>query len=111
MAYPKRVRLEAIRTLAFGGIGAAYAAIGVSTTQQVRVVKFDNATNVDIYFSIDGVLDQIWLPSGGFFLLDLTTNKVRDDGFFIDEGTFFYARAVGALPTSGSVRVTTVYAG
>jgi len=111
MAYPKRVRLEAIRTLAFGAIGAGYTAIGASTTQQSRVVKLDNATNVAVFFSIDGLLDQIWLPSGGFFLLDLTANKVREDGFFIEEGTFFYVRAVGALPTSGGVYITTVYAG
>ncbi len=112
MAYKIRFRMDTLRSLAFGGIGAAYAAIGASFANPVRIIKLTNLTNVSILFSFDGVNDHSILPSNSFTLYDLTTNKVRDDGFFVAQGTVVYAKQGPAgAPASGAVYVETVYAG
>lgn len=112
MAYKIRFRMDALRSLAFGGIGAAYAAIGASFTQNVRIIKFTNLTNASVLISFNGVTDNIILPAQSFTLYDLTTNKVRDDGFFIDIGTVVYVKqGPSGAPGSGAVYLETVYAG
>jgi hypothetical protein len=40
----------------------------------------------------------------------LTTNKVKDDGLFLDVGTIFYVKEVSVTPTSGDVWIEILYA-
>ena len=61
-------------------------------------------------FSIDGVNDHFILPPRSFKLIDVTANKVRDDGFFVREGTVFYVKQTLAAPTLGSVIIEIVRA-
>ena len=111
MAFGKRVRFEAVREVAFGGIGAAYAALGVATTDYTRILSIFNSTNQDAYISLNGVTHHIRLASGTGQVFDFTTNKVRDDGFFIPKGTIFYQRHCGAIaPTSGNIWIQVTYA-
>ena len=110
MAYSKRLRLDEVRRLAFGAIGAAFAAVGASLDDPCRIFILSNLTNNNIIFSLDGVTDHFYLPSGGFKLIDVCTNRVRDDGFFVDAGTVFYARHEGgAAPTTGLVAVEIIH--
>lgn len=111
MAYPRRIRFEAVREAAFGAIGAAYNAIGGATAQPARLVRISNTGDQDVYISFNGVIDHLRITTGSFFLIDVTANKVRDDGFFLDEGTVFYVRRVGAALTSGGVYIEVVYGG
>jgi len=92
MAYPIRVRAEAIREMAFGDVEAAYTAVGVATTNIGRLVRFCNDTDVTIYFSLDGVTDHYRLPPRSFMILDISTNQTTKDNFFIYEGQVFYVR-------------------
>ena len=110
MAYGRRVDFEAVREVAFGGIGAAYAALGTALTDNARIISITNATDAEIYISFDGTTDHLRLSAGSFKLLDLTTNKVRDDGYFLARGTIIYQRRVGAAPTTGSAWVEIVTA-
>lgn len=110
MAYPKRVNFEAVRTVAFGSVGAAYAAVGAVTTTPIRVICFTNNTDADVYFSLDGTTNHVIVPASGFKLFDLTTNKVRDDGLFIREGLIFYVKRVAGAPTTGNVYIECMYA-
>lgn len=102
MAYGRRARFEALRTLAFGGIGAAYAACGGATTDYTRIVSFFNGTDVDVTVSLDGVTDHLRVSSGSGQVFDLTANEVKDDGLFIPVGTTFYLKQSVGAPSKGS---------
>lgn len=110
MSYGRRVSFEAVREAAFGAIGAAYATIGGVTTDYTRIVSFFNSTDADVYISLDGVTNHLRIASGTGQVLDLTSNKVRDDGLFIKQGTQFYQKRVSGAPTTGAVWIQTVSA-
>ena len=109
MPYSTKATFDPIRELAFGSISGTYAAIGSALTVQARIVKITNGTNVPLYISIDGVVDDDKIPANGFALYDFATNKIRDDGLFIPVGTIFYAKEDSASPTTGSIWVTVIY--
>lgn len=110
MAFGTRVRFEEIRELAFGGIGANYAAVGGSTGDHTRLVAMYNTTDTDVYVSLNGVTNQLRIASGSGKVYDLTTNKVRDDGLFIDQGTIFYVKRAAGAPSTGRVWFEVMYA-
>lgn len=104
MAYPKEVNYDDLRTLAFGGIGAAYALIGARFSRPVRLIKVVNTTNKTVTISADGVTDNDILPSNSFYLYDLTSNKVRDEGAFFKVGSGVWIKSTdGVAPGSGAV--------
>lgn len=103
MAYGTRVSFDAIRELAFGSVTGTYAALGVPTADHVRLITLQNQTNEQIYISFDGTTNHLRLASNSFKLLDLSANKVRDDGLFIASGTQIYVKYVSTLGASGSV--------
>ncbi len=110
MAYGTRAIFEAVRELAFGGIGAAYAVVGTSLTDHARLVRFVNTTDAEVYVSTDGVIDHIRMAAGSFFILDFSANKVRDDGLFLPIGTQFQVKRQAGAPTSGSFWIEVVAA-
>lgn len=103
MAYGRRVQFEAVREVAFGGIGAAYAALGPALTDNARLIGITNTTDAEVYISFDGVIPHLRVASGGFKLYDLTANKVRDDGYFLSTGTVISQRRVAGAPTTGDL--------
>lgn len=103
MAYGTAVNFEALRTVAFAGIGAGYTAVGTATTDHTRLFSVFNSTDVDVIISLDGVTDHIRVASGSGQIFDLTANKVRDDGLFIREGTIFYIKRAAGAASSGNV--------
>lgn len=109
MAQSRRMLAQPIRTLAFGSIGASYAAIGNAMNFMVRILLIQNLTDADLMFSFTGNTDHIALPAGGFVLLDLTANQIPDSGFFVSEGTILYVKQID-VPTTGSVYVSAFYA-
>jgi len=111
MAYPQRLRAEAIREVAFGTLTNTLAAVGAATTHIGRLVKFTNNTDQDIYVSLDGVTNHFRLPAISFLLIDVSTNQTTKDNFFIPEGQVFYMRYVTVAPTSGWASAEYVYGG
>lgn len=111
MTYGTRVSFESLREVAFGGVGAAYAALGTATTDHARLISFFNTTDADVYISVDGVNDHLRLAAGSGQVLDLSTNKIRDDGLMLKQNTTFYQKrtAMGA-PTVGNVWIQVIYA-
>lgn len=103
MAFGTRAKLDEVRELAFGGIGAAYAALGTPLTDHARIVRFVNSTNVEVYISVDGVNNYIRMSAGSFVLYDFSTNRIQDDGLFVSIGTQFYVKQVSGAPASGAV--------
>jgi hypothetical protein len=110
MTYGRRCSFEAVREAAFGAIGAAYATIGGVTTDYTRIISIFNSTDADVYISLDGVTNHLRVASGTGQVLDLTANKVRDDGLFIKLGTQFYQKRAGGAPSVGNVWIQTVSA-
>ncbi len=109
----KKVYFDTLRSLAFGGISAAYAAVGAAATVNPRIICITNNTQGGMIFSVDNTnaTGQLFLPAGTFKLFDLTANMVpgKDDNFVIAEGTIFYVKQVTA-PVSGAVYIEYLYA-
>lgn len=110
MAYGTRVRFEELRELAFGGIGVNYAAVGGATNDHTRLVAMYNTTDTDLYLSLNGATNHLRLASGSGKVFDLTTNKVRDDGLFVDQGTVFYVKRASGAPSTGEIWIEVMYA-
>lgn len=110
MAFGTKVRFEPLREVAFGSIGASYAAIGSGTTDHSRLFSINNGTNADVYISLDGTTNHLRVAANSFQLFDFSSNKVRDDGFFVEISTVFYAKRVSGAPTSGTLWVEVAYA-
>lgn len=109
MAFGTRIAVEALRSVAFGSVTSSYAALGDPTSDAIRLVAFNNGTNQNILVSLDGVTNHFRIVGNGFKLLDLTTNRVRDDGLFIAKGTTFYIKDEGSSPSSGSFWIEAIY--
>lgn len=109
MAFGTKVEFEAIRELDFGDISGTYAPLGLPLTNHTRLIIFSNSMNEELYISFDGTTDQLRIANNSFKLLDLSSNKVRDDGLFIASGTQIYVKEVSSSPTSGSVWVEVMY--
>lgn len=110
MAYGSRVAFEALREVDFGSIGASYTAVGPPLNNHVRLISLQNSMNQDLYVSFDGVTDHLRLAENSFKLLDLSSNKVRDDGLFLAIGTQIYVKEVSATPTNGTVWIEVLHA-
>jgi hypothetical protein len=104
-----RLSMEPVRSLGEASIGVGYAGVGTSFSHPIRMVFIQNLTDVTLMFSLDGVNDHFPLPSNGFLLLDVTSNKSIGQGFFIAEGTRVYVKNIGT-PSTGSVYVSVMYA-
>lgn len=110
MGVSVELRAEPQRSLAFGSIGASYAVIGSALDRQIRILNVQNLTDATLQFSFDGINDHFVLPSNGFLLIDITTNRIeQSSGFFISIGTTINVKRIGT-PSTGSVYVTSMYA-
>lgn len=75
--------------------GAAISGTYSVTTallQEARIIKFTNNTGQDLTISWDGINDNEFIPSGGFLLLDCSSNAVADGKLSINKGTVFYVK-------------------
>lgn len=101
------IKFEAIREVAFGGLGATYATFGSVFTRDVFQIWITNNTNSDIYLSTDGTTDMIKLPAGSGRAYDNKTNDM-----YLKKGTQFYIRYAAApspVPASGWVGLEVEY--
>jgi len=102
---------EPLRTVAFGGIGAAYAVLGAPLANPSRLIIFTNDTDADVTVSLDGVDDHFIILKQSFKLLDIATNKSVQDGFYFRQGTQFYQKRTAGAPSTGSLYFETIFAG
>lgn len=110
MGYGTRIRVDPVREIAFGSVSGTYVAVGTPTADHARIIDFNNGMDQDLYISLDGVTDHFRIASNSFKLLDLSTNKIRDDGLFLSSGTQIYVREVSASVTTGDFWVEVIYA-
>lgn len=108
----KIAKYDAIRTLGFASVSGSYTGIGSPASFPIRIIKFTNQTNADLYISDDGTTDCDIVPAGGFVLYDFGSNKSNMSGSLdFPRYTRFYARtATGSNPTSGTLYLSIIYA-
>lgn len=102
MAEGQALKAEPIRSLPFSSIGATYVAVGTPIQNTTRQFFLQNLTDATLMFSFDGVNDHFVLPANGFWLSDVTANKVNEEGFFLIINTKLFVKRVGT-PSSGTV--------
>jgi hypothetical protein len=109
--FTNKAQVDVLRTVAFGSITGSYTAVGGPLQFQARIICFTNTTNSDVFFSMDGVTDQLIVAAGGFKLFDITMNHrpVNMDDFVFAIGTQWYVKYASA-PTSGAVYIEVIYA-
>lgn len=104
-----RVAFETLRTLAEASISGSFAKVGTPLLNPARIIHVYNGTDADMIFSIDGVNNDFYVPSGGFILFDFTTNHPNNvQGFYLAEGTQFWVKEAAAVST-GAVWIAVVY--
>lgn len=86
------VRFDAVRTIAFGSIGAMYTPLGIPFAHAMRVLHFINDTNGTYMISFDGVTDNVPILSEGFSLYDLTSDQDNGESFRYQNGTQLYIK-------------------
>jgi hypothetical protein len=108
MSQEIRLGCEPVRSLGFAAIGAGYVGIGTRLDHPARMIFIQNLTDALLMFSFNGIDDHFPLPTNGFLLLDVTSNKTISQGFFITEGQRLYVKQV-EVPTDGTVYFTSFY--
>lgn len=110
MSYGTRAAWEPLRLVAAGSVTASYAALGTALADYVRELTFKNNTDNTVLVSFDGTNDHLRFPANSAEAVDLTANKVRDDGLFVPKGTQIYVKHTGSAPTTGNFWVQLLYA-
>lgn len=109
MATSLVLSMEPIRSLAFGSIGASYAAVGTGLEFPAREFLINNLTDADLMFSFNGVNDHFVLASRSAWINDCCANQVGTEGFFLRRTNVLYVKRIGT-PTSGSVYLSVIFA-
>lgn len=104
-----RLQFEDLRSLAFGSISGTYAGVGTSLSNPARAIIVNNATDVLLIFSIDGVNDHFVLPASTSIVLDIQSNKSNQEGFYMAKGDRLYVQDNGSAATSGAVYFSAIY--
>lgn len=95
-----KARFEELRSLAFGGIAAAFAVVGAVTDDEVEISLVHNATDADLILSFDGVTDHCFLPAWSQRVIDWNTNdKV------LGNRTQFWVKHNGVAPQQGAIYI------
>jgi hypothetical protein len=109
---PIRIKSETQRTITaatIAGSPGVYLGIGTAFANPIRIFYLFNQTDALLQFSWDGINDNFVLPSEGFILLDITSNKTLPaGGFYLAEGDRVYVKTLGT-PTVGSVYLSSFY--
>lgn len=105
MSNSQVVQIDILRTLAFGSISGTYAAVGTPFTFAARLICITNNTDGDMFFSIDGTNNYLFIASYSFKLFDLNTNRVLQQQLWIlPIGTQFYVKQ-STSPSKGAVYI------
>ena|SRR6185436_19980657 len=99
MVYPDGIVVtpDTIRSIDSATFTGAYQAVGTALTRPIRLIKFVNDSSVPVTVSWDGLLDNDYIPANSFALYDMTSNEVKDDGWFIQIGTQFYVKGAAGV--------------
>ncbi len=99
---------EPLRSIPAGSITVGYIGIGTAFAHPIRIIEMWNLSDATVLLSDDGVNDKWVLPSGGYRIVDVCTNRTVSQQFYIAEGTRIYVKQLG-IPATGSIFITVYY--
>lgn len=88
---------DTIRSIDSATFTGAYQAVGIPLTRNIRLFKVVNDSSVPVTLSWDGINDHDYIPANAFSLYDITSDKVKDDGWFVSTGTQFYVKGAAGV--------------
>lgn len=84
---------DALRTYDTSAGDNTWQEVGDAFTNPVRLIKFKNDSDVDIYISYDGSTTHDIILSGDREVEDLCSNKTNTNGWFRRKGVQLYAKS------------------
>jgi hypothetical protein len=109
MTVGTRLQFDSLRSLAYTSLTSTYVAVGSALTHPASQILVQNLTDVTCTFSLDGVNDHFVLPTLGFFLDDITTNKTSPGGgLYLPIGARLWAKTSGS-PSQAGIYFTVTY--
>lgn len=102
-----RIWPETLRMIDSATFTGSYQAVGSALSNSIRLIKIYNDASVPITVSWDGINDMDYVPTKGFVLYDVSTNRETSNVLEIAANTRFYVK--GSAGT-GSVYITALYA-
>lgn len=99
--------INALRTLAYTSISGSYAAIGTAITLPLSMFRIVNTTDTDMFFSIDGSTDQLFVAASTFVLYDVAANRGLAQAFGLPGHVQFYVKQSSA-PGRGAVYIESI---
>lgn len=103
-----RLGVEPLRSLGFASIGASYMGVGSALENPARMVEVNNLTDADLFLSLDGVDDHFIIAAKTAKIYDITANKTREDGFFMEKGDRLYVRE-SETPTEKAIYFSVIH--
>ncbi len=107
MSFATNILPEELRSIDSSGFDDTYQPLDTRLGHMACLVKFVNASDIDVTISWDGVTDHDFIPANSFALYDITQQTQREFGIYISKGTQFYVK--GAEAGEGSVYMTVLY--
>lgn len=102
---------EPMRSIAAGLIVGTYTPVGSAFAHPIYWIHLVNDTDAALVFSFDGVDDHIYLPSHGFLVMDITTNRAANStGLFFAIGQRIWVQSAVSDPVTGIVTLSAFYA-
>lgn len=83
---------DVLRSIDSATLTGSYQQVGANLTNPARIIKFTNLSTVTVTISWDGINDHEILPTGGFVLLDISTNKETSQILEISANTPFFVK-------------------
>ena len=108
MSLAIKALFEPLRSLDFSSIAAGYTGVGTALDYPARIIFIQNFTDASLMFSFDAVNDHFPLAPDSFLLLDLSSNKTLETGYFVAKGSRLYVKEL-ASPGSGKVYFSVLY--
>jgi hypothetical protein len=108
MSLAIKALFEPVRSLGFAAMGANYVGVGTALNYPIRIIFVQNFTDGPLMFSFDSVNDHFPLAPSSFLLLDLSSNKTLETGYFIAKGDRLYVKVLAPV-SSGTVYFTALY--
>lgn len=105
-------RADPIRSVAFGSITGSYVSIGSVLSHSTRQLLITNSTNQLLMFSFQpnsSTPNHFVIPASTSIIIDITSNKSNEPGWFIEKRTQVAVKHLGSAPTSGSVYLSAFY--
>jgi len=104
-----KAKWEALRSAAFGSVGAPYAALGDPLAHPALLMRIVSTLNQDVLLSFDGVTDHIYIAAMESFVYDVSSNKMGSK-LVVPKGTQIYQkRGPGGASNAGAIYAMITY--